>query len=381
MINTILVVDDEDFESDVLVRHLAGEYDIHAAVANETLAHSLFLEIRPELLILSFASIPLSEAFYLNLMRKHPDERPLPHQTFLFCHHKDERQAMEHCLLGVADDFIIGRPYFDAVRLRMALHMAEERFRMRGELGRCDKHLTATARDLDELARLREDSILQINTARRQGEDQHQSVLLHLNRGFRQFSQALAREYGENPRNGHLPGKLNQLNQELVMPSLERHRQAMTHPYETWAEAVEKRVGNLASSGRHDLPQPRHTIMAIDDDPVMQAYLHDLLEEAGYQVLVAGTGQEALLVLGRVHVDAILLDYQMPDMDGLAVLQHLRAMPKLADTPVLMLTVHSERHVVVESHVAGAQDFLVKPVDVALLRKKLKKYLAGCEAC
>jgi len=80
------------------------------------------------------------------------------------------------------------------------------------------------------------------------------------------------------------------------------------------------------------------TILVIDDDPEVLEVATELLSSSGYRVLVASTGQDALAMMQAIRPDLILLDYHMPDMNGLAVIEQLRADEATRRIPVIALT-------------------------------------------
>jgi CheY-like chemotaxis protein len=103
-------------------------------------------------------------------------------------------------------------------------------------------------------------------------------------------------------------------------------------------------------------------VLVVDDDPVLRSSLQAYLEDHGYAVETAENGREALTKLDHAVYDTVLLDYNMPQVNGLAVLRHIRQhCPSL---PVVMMTGERGSHVAVQSLVAlGAQACLFKPFD------------------
>lgn len=102
--------------------------------------------------------------------------------------------------------------------------------------------------------------------------------------------------------------------------------------------------------------------LVVDDDPILRGTLKTYLECNGHAVETAGNGREALTKLGEAAYDAVLLDYIMPEVNGLAVLRHIRQhQPSL---PVMMMTGERDSHVAADSFVAlGARACLFKPFD------------------
>jgi len=77
----------------------------------------------------------------------------------------------------------------------------------------------------------------------------------------------------------------------------------------------------------------------------------------------------------RERPDLVLMDIDLPDSSGLDLTRRFKAEPRLADVPVVMITGHSERHLVVESLRAGASDYVVKPFDREIIMAKLRAWL------
>ena len=114
------------------------------------------------------------------------------------------------------------------------------------------------------------------------------------------------------------------------------------------------------------------TILIVDDDPAALRLLSKTLGSAGYQVIEARTGKQALEEVRAQRPAAITLDVLMPHMDGWSVLAALKADPELRDIPVIMVTVLKERGLAFS---LGASDFMTKPVDRAALKAMLHRYV------
>lgn len=103
------------------------------------------------------------------------------------------------------------------------------------------------------------------------------------------------------------------------------------------------------------------TILVVDDDPDICALLEFKLESSGYAVIVEHQGEAALAALDQEPVDLVLLDWMMPRMGGLEVCLALRADPRFARLPVLMLTAKAQEADVQRGLTAGADDYILKP--------------------
>ncbi|MCF2148257.1 PAS domain-containing protein [Desmonostoc muscorum LEGE 12446] len=116
-------------------------------------------------------------------------------------------------------------------------------------------------------------------------------------------------------------------------------------------------------------------ILVVDDDHLMRMYLCELLKEAGYQVVEASNGLEAIATCTRLHPDIVLLDVMMPQMDGFDCCAQLQALPDGKDTPVLMITAFDDRASVEKAFAVGATDLITKPIQWTVLRQRLRRLL------
>ena len=119
----------------------------------------------------------------------------------------------------------------------------------------------------------------------------------------------------------------------------------------------------------------KKTVLTVDDSPSIRQMLTFVLESNGYRVLQASDGVEGLEVAKNNSVDMILTDQNMPKMDGLTLIQKLRALPNYKKTPIVMLTTESSMAMKEQGREAGASGWMVKPFDPDRLLEMLKKVL------
>jgi class 3 adenylate cyclase len=133
----------------------------------------------------------------------------------------------------------------------------------------------------------------------------------------------------------------------------------------TPSTAAATREDAEASSGH------RGVILVVDDNDDNRDMLARRLQRQGYRVLAAAGGRAALATLTATPVDLVLLDVMMPDLDGYAVLQQLKADPERRDIPVLMISALDELDSVVRCIQLGAEDYLGKPFEPVLLQARI----------
>ncbi|XLX42615.1 7TM diverse intracellular signaling domain-containing protein [Ectopseudomonas mendocina] len=117
------------------------------------------------------------------------------------------------------------------------------------------------------------------------------------------------------------------------------------------------------------------TVLIVEDNAINQLVTRGMLLKLGYRVRTADNGAEALELLRGETVDAVLLDCQMPVMDGFATCRAIRALPGCADVPVLAITAHSHSGDRERCLAAGMSDYLAKPVKFEELRVLLHDWV------
>jgi len=117
------------------------------------------------------------------------------------------------------------------------------------------------------------------------------------------------------------------------------------------------------------------SILAVDDSASMRQMVSFTLKGAGYHVIEAADGQEALDKARGARVDLVLTDQNMPGMDGIALVRMLRGLPSYAGTPILILTTESSDEMKARGRAAGATGWLVKPFDPGKLIEVIQRVI------
>ena len=122
-----------------------------------------------------------------------------------------------------------------------------------------------------------------------------------------------------------------------------------------------------------------HVILVVEDNERNLKLLRDVLEYAGYDVRVARTAEDGITLAVSEPPDLVLMDLQLPGIDGMEALRQLRASPRTADIPVVAVTAQAmkqDRERVLE---AGFDGYVEKPISVRAFPEQVRRFLSGGE--
>lgn len=123
--------------------------------------------------------------------------------------------------------------------------------------------------------------------------------------------------------------------------------------------------------------EARKRILVVDDNPGNLRLFTLLLASPRYEVRTAPSAERALDMLGSFHPDLILLDLQLPDIDGLELTRRLKANPALSGIPVVAVTAYAMKGDEERARAAGANGYVSKPVDKKAFRQLVADFLDG----
>jgi len=122
------------------------------------------------------------------------------------------------------------------------------------------------------------------------------------------------------------------------------------------------------------MSDPKMKFLVVDDFSTMRRIVRNLLKELGFtNVDEAEDGAVALQKLNSAPFDFVVTDWNMPNMDGLTLLQTIRQTPHLKHLPVLMVTAEAKKENIIAAAQAGASGYIVKPFTAATMSEKLEK--------
>jgi two-component system cell cycle response regulator DivK len=116
-------------------------------------------------------------------------------------------------------------------------------------------------------------------------------------------------------------------------------------------------------------------ILVIEDQEDNRRILRDLLASAGYEIVEAGTGEEGVSMAEAQHPDLILMDIQLPGIDGYETTRRIKANPTLSPIPIIAVTSYALSGDEAKARSAGCDDYVTKPFSPRALLAKVREYL------
>lgn len=378
----ILVATDAAADADLVRKLLAAEFEKIDVSTVAECAASDFERVQPQVLVLAFDSLEKAERYYLGLYRLSTLVHATPHRTVILCNKDDVWRVYELCRREYFDDYILFWPMsHDAPRLPMTIFHALRQ--LEGALGpQCSAtQLAAAARRIAELESQLGEATLRgerhVEAAARSLQEASQDIGAALDGFSRGLADGELRAVVER-RDAHgLEREVSRLRHEQIEPSLRTASRAVA-PVRDWLGTLRQDLAPQLESARALgawAQQVTPLLLMVDDDEFQQRLLGHLLAAQGTEVVFARSGTEALGLLRKRRPDLILMDIDLPDMDGVEVTRRIKSVEALAGIPIVMITGHSERQLVVDSLKAGACDFLVKPLQREATLAKVCKVL------
>ncbi len=374
----ILIATDIVADADIVRKLLSEEFEDTRASTDPARAVADFEAYKPDILILAFNGLEKAERYYLGLYRLGTLVHALPHRTLILSNKEDLTRVYDLCRKEYFDDYILfWPPGHDALRLRMAVHHTLRQMRTTGSDAPNAAEFARQARRVAELEGL-------IAAGLERGGTHLTATASSLRKAEKDIDAALdgfSRSLSEG-ENRHLIEVRDPMG---LQRELEKLKSAQIHqrlaeikgtigPARHWLDELKDEVAPALASARvlgTLADQVRPLILLIDDDPFQQRLVEQILTAQPFELICAGSGAEGLAVLRKRRPDLVLMDYALPDINGIEATRRLKGVAQFSEIPVVMITGNSEKAVVVESLKAGAADFIVKPLDKDRLLAKI----------
>ena len=378
----VLIASDNAADASQILERLESEFPL-ARVSTDP-AHALddIRSIAPSVLLLAFRDLSDAERLREELRRNAQAVNSPDLRSILLCNKEDVPIALELCKAGTFDDYVLYWPQAqDGLRLIMSVWNAALQA-ARKAASPSGSELAAHAGNLDSMQTLLEahwsESAQLSSAAQESVRRAERSVADALGQLQQLMATRRRADAGAGDDAASLAGEFNRLRAAPIGSAFKSAAAAMNA-----VDASERRSRDKLAPVLADLRTAanklakRMAVLVIDDDPFARALAQKALEKRGYAVVFAQDSNEALDVLQRLRPDAILMDVNLPGMDGVALTALLKAQPEFASIPVLMLTGEARRVTLGQSLKAGAAGFVVKPFTPEGLVAKLESILLG----
>ena len=367
----ILVVSDAPGDARLIKRLLDDDFSNVATSTEASQSVAEFSAHQPRILVLAFDTVQKAEDYYLSLHRKLPPAHSCLHRTVLLCNKAYLQRAYELCRKGQFDDYVIFWPLsFDAPRLHMAIYGALRELRHAMAEARSAGELLSQTQQTAKIKPRLKDFALQGRACMDMADESLLATRAKVIAAMDEFSRQLA---AFRP-NGSTEAADQSLAPSDYFLSLADAMKSVRH----WSEALEESL--TPQIGPADAQQPvadstSPCILVVDDDVVLQKVLGLVLAETGATIVFASSGAEAFSKLQTFSPNLILMDFQLPDMDGAVVIRNIKSIAQYSAIPVIMITGQLDENTHKQCNAAGAVDFVGKPFEADTILGKVRQWL------
>jgi PleD family two-component response regulator len=376
----VLIAAADAAEAAQLVESLMNHFDHVASSTDADAAAEQFEKFAPDVIVMAFKGLEQAERYYLALHRFGQSIHQRIHRTILLCRKEDAVAAFELCKKRFFDDYVLYWPNpQDGLRIPMSVWLASREIQAQYKHGPTGQDLRTHARHLEDLDQKLSQ---ELEEGAKRAATANDSLL--------ELEQDLARvndDFSHRLVTGGASGAIEVKDAEAFGRELDRFKRSQIErtrtardqavkPMTLWASELKEKVTPALSGTRAlaaQIIQSQPVLLVVDDNEAMRSALQPVLSSLGYELVLVGSGQQALRELTRIEPDAILLDIGLSDTDGITLTRQLKSMPELARIPVILMSGDSRRDTLVSAMQAGAADFIAKPFTRDILRTKLDK--------
>ncbi|WMC11262.1 response regulator [Oceanimonas pelagia] len=309
--------------------------------------------------VIVFAFNEVEQAVELNERLRQQSQRlhSRPCRLLVLCDKFEVERAFDLCCKGVFDNYIVFWPMaYDPHRLKMSILQ---------EFRELDK-LERTRNRVKKLADLHKAVTALEAIMARQLEGGHALTDT--------VKSVLALKYEQTAQAGPLRDTDRDHREGAGIEALYQRLENLGRMASSF-EALSRKNCQSSKAALSDIKTFRGTILVVEDDAFHRNLMVALLSAGGYQVLVAPSAEEALLLLQETTPDLVLMDINMPGMSGLDAIRIMRQNDWSRHVPVIVISGNNEKDVIVESVQLGASTFIVKPFSRQVLLNKVQAVL------
>lgn len=376
---SILVAADSVSDAEHVARLLGEEYQGILTSTDSDHAVSDFESASPRVLVLAFRTLEKAEAYYLGLYRLSSCVHSLPHRALILCAKEDLQRAYDLCKRGYFDNYILFWPApYDARRLLMEVHHSMHH----PSIAEYKMDRAMLEERIAELESMLAQSLVEgsghIDNANFAIENAECDVSSALDELSNSLNDQAGSENAEMNDYSRLQNKIDSLKEDEIKQSFESVSEAVA-PVAKWAEGLRDGITNQVDAFKvlyEQSHRQKPRVLVVEDDQVQHKFITHMLMDEDIDLDFAISGSRALISLSKYRPSLILMDVDLPDMDGMEVTRRIKTYKQFSNIPVVMISGHSQKQVFVNSQRAGAEDFLVKPFVKDIFVDKLRKYLS-----
>nr|WP_067287993.1 response regulator [Marinobacterium profundum] len=387
--NKIILVAAEDVDDANIVRELLRkEFEQVFISTDPDKSVADFEQHSPAVLVLAFPTLARAQSYYLGLYRLSSRAHAHPHRTLILCNKAELQEVYSLCKKDHFSSYVLFWPLgYDATRLGMEVHHALRQVALNESETPTTSEFAAQSRRIAGLEALLEMSLTQgseqIASGQQVVEKSGDDIRLALDGFASRFSpqgqQQLRKAEGAVDVSvlDLLQTEFARLQTDQIDGHLRTASSAL-QPVSDWAEQFRRDLAPEMESVRElqQLTKSRKPlVLVVDDDAFQHKLVARLLKDAAVELMFAVSSQEAMAAIRSRRPELIFMDISLPDLSGIETTRRIKAIESFGKIPVVMITGHSKKDVVVESLKAGACDFVVKPFDKAVLLKKISTLL------
>jgi len=279
-----------------------------------------------------------------------------PHLSVLFCNREHRERAYEECVEKQFFFYETIRPVYDMNKVRLLLELASDSLKQQMKMKELEAELAEMRNDISEVSFQLDDIEESINDEKGIQGGLLDDITANLNHWEEENSKA------ENSRATKAPESKDDSGNVLT---------ADFNKFKSHNQGYFSSLGDQVNRAKPKMNKNEPLVIVADDQPMMLKIITTILKPKGFRVETAPNGEEAFNKARRTPPNAVLLDIDMPVMNGLQTLKAFKEQSSLKDIPIIMLTSNSDKSSFVECLELGAKDYIVKPTNADILLKKL----------
>ena len=379
---TVMVAGDSAADLQVIVERLSDDHDRVVGSLDPLAAVRDFEALLPQVIVLGFDTIQKSDHYLLSLYRESQLASRHRHRTVLLCSQSEVAAAYGLCKKGCYDEYVLYWPMAqDGLRLSMSVWLAVQA--VLAETAQPDprQQIARHAGQVAEVQQLLAHELVEGRLAADTLAGALDQVESAVDQAIDQFGRRVTTPAPGTPAAVSHPAafgsELDQLKRVGVHDAFVAGAKTV-EAATAWPASATQRLESVARQVRDlagAVPKSRATLMIVEDDEVQRELIAAALEGGNLELIMLPDGASLIGAIRRRKPSMILMDINLPDIDGVALTRTLRGQPRLSGVPVLMLTGEASRESLAKSIEAGAVGYIVKPFTRETLLKNIERFL------